>query len=163
MSDLVAFSGELYLLSAVSIVPFILPTCLSGTYLLNLSLVINTTLTSLVCQTLWLFQVSCIYFLSCQSCHLYFQPVSQEPTFWVFHQWSIQHKLVFCVEPRGFFRWVVFTFCCVKCAIYTSNLSLRTYLLSLSPVIDTTERLQSASWYFLGVANVFYSTTIFGT
>ena len=41
MSDLVAFSGELYLLSAVSIVPIILLTCLSGTYILSLPLVID--------------------------------------------------------------------------------------------------------------------------
>ena len=43
MSDLVAFSSELYLLSAVSIVQFILPTCLSETYHLSLSLVIDKT------------------------------------------------------------------------------------------------------------------------
>ena len=85
MADLLVFSRELYLLSAVLIVPLILPTCLSGAYLLSLSPVVDKTQTSFLCQTSWLFRVSCIYCLLYQSCHLYFQLVSQEPTFWIFH------------------------------------------------------------------------------
>ena len=60
MADHVAFSGELYLLSAVSIVPFILPTGLSGAYPLTLLPVVDKTQTSFQCQTSWLYRVCCI-------------------------------------------------------------------------------------------------------